>query len=211
MSRSEFDILIVGGGMVGATLALALKNGPYRVALIEAHPPENGTASSYDDRSIALSYGSSRILHGFGFWEPLHSYAEPIKRIHVSDRSHFGVTRMEAHEEGVPALGYVIESRMFGVQAMAKLKTMAGSFRLLCPAEVHDVHRHDDHVAVEVDINGKREALTTRLLVAADGAASGVRRMLNIPAGQTEYGQYAIIANVTPQRHPGGTAYERFT
>lgn len=213
MSRpgNEFDILIVGGGMVGATLAMSLEQSPYRTGLIETQSPDSGTASSYDDRSIALSYGSSRILHCLGLWELLNPHAEPIRRIHVSDRGHFGVTRMEARKEGVPALGYVIESRTFGTQAMARLQTMGGNFRLLCPARVDAVHQYDDHVDVRVNIDGEQKTLTTRLLVAADGAASSVRRMLNIPAEQTEYGQYAIIANVTPQRHHNGTAYERFT
>jgi 2-octaprenyl-6-methoxyphenol hydroxylase len=207
----EFDILIVGGGMVGATLAMALEHGPYRTGLVETQSPAGGTLSSYDDRSIALSYGASRILHCFGFWKPLELHAEPIKRIHVSDRGHFGITRMESDKEGVPALGYVIASRAFGVQAMARLQTMGGNFRLLCPARVDTVKLHDHHVTVGVKIGGERKTLTTRLLVAADGADSGVRQMLNIPAEQAEYGQRAIIANVTPQRHPHGTAYERFT
>lgn len=214
MSRTaggSFDILIVGGGMVGATLAIALRHGPYRVALIEAQTLDGEPRSSYDDRSIALSYGSSRILHSFGLWASLSTHAEPIKRIHVSDRGHFGVTCMESRKEGVPALGYVIESRAFGVHATAELHTMEGNFRLFCPARVDTVRQQDDCVTVGVKLNGERQTLTAKLLVAADGAASTVRRMLNVPAEQTGYGQHAIIANVTPQRHPLGAAYERFT
>lgn len=210
-AKDEFDVLIVGGGMVGATLAIALHRGSYRTGLIEAQPPGAERQPAYDDRSIALSYGSSRILHCFGLWSPLMPLAEPIRRIHVSDRGHFGVTRMDAVKEGVPALGYVVESRAFGTVAMPRLQAMQGNFRLLCPARVEAVQPHDDRVDVEVNVDGECRTLTTKLLVAADGAASSVRRMLNIPAEQTDYGQYAVIANVTPQRHPAGTAYERFT
>lgn len=213
MSRavSEFDVLIVGGGMVGATLAVALHRSPYRTGLIEAQPPGAECQPGYDDRSIALSYGSSRILHCLGLWSALMPLAEPIRRIHVSDRGHFGVTRMDADKEGVAALGYVIESRAFGAVAATRLQAMHGNFRLLCPARVEAVQPDDDRVTVDVNVDGGRRTLTTKLLVAADGAASSVRRMLNIPAEQTDYGQHAIIANVTPQRHSAGTAYERFT
>lgn len=209
--KDSFDILIVGGGMVGATLAIALQQSPYQTGLIEAQSPESEYQPSYDDKSIALAYGSSRILHCFDLWESLRPHAEPIRRIHVSDRGHFGITRMESHKERVPALGYVIESRVFGAVAISRLQTMSGAFQLFCPAQIDAIEQHDDRVAVDVKVNGGRKTLLTKLLVAADGAASTVRRMMNIPADQTDYGQYAIITNVTPQRHSAGTAYERFT
>lgn len=210
-SEREFDILVVGGGMVGATLAIALQQSPYRTGLIEAQSFDGDHLPGYDDRSIALSYGSSRILHCFGLWESLMPHAEPIKRIHVSDRGHFGVTRMESYKEGVPALGYVIESRVFGTVGASRLQKMNADFHLFCPARLEAIQQHDDRVQIDANIDGERKTLTARLLVAADGAASSVRRMLHIPAEQTEYGQYAIIANVTPQQHHFGTAYERFT
>ncbi|MEZ5451622.1 MAG: hypothetical protein R3E93_02205 [Thiothrix sp.] len=109
-----FDVLIVGGGMVGASLAVALKPLQLKVGLIEAFNFGVAEQPSYDDRSIALSYGSSRIYQGMGLWGKLRSGVESIEHIHISDRGHFGVTRLEAREENVPALGYVVESRVLG-------------------------------------------------------------------------------------------------
>lgn len=109
------QLSIVGGGMVGACLALALQSfarqAGWRIRLIEAHPPGEGQQTSYDARATALSHGSRLLLEQLGVWAELAKGAEPIRRIHVSDRGHPGVTRLDARQEGVPALGYVVEDR----------------------------------------------------------------------------------------------------
>ena len=114
-------ISIVGGGMVGASLALALQplatRHGWRIELIEAHPPVSGELQpSFDARSTALSHGSRLLFERLGVWAGVQAEAapEPIRQIHVSDRGHPGVTRLYAEQERVPALGYVVENAQLG-------------------------------------------------------------------------------------------------
>ncbi len=208
--QNEYDIVIIGGGMVGATLAVALKDSHYRVAVIESHPLGSVAQPSYDDRSVALSYGSSKILQQIQLWPALEQRVAKINRIHVSDRGHFGVTRIDAHKEGVAALGYVVENRVFGEALFAQLAASA-SVDVISPATLALLEYKHDAVLATVVNNGQRQQLRCRLLVAADGATSAVRRLLNIEQTQTAYKQTAIIGNITPQQAHQGVAYERFT
>ncbi|MBJ6609684.1 MAG: 2-octaprenyl-6-methoxyphenyl hydroxylase [Candidatus Thiothrix moscowensis] len=204
-----FDVLIVGGGMVGASLAVALKPLKLKVGLIEAYNFGVAEQPSYDDRSIALSYGSSRIYQGMGIWGKLRSGVESIQHIHVSDRGHFGAARMEATEENVPALGYVVESRVLGKLLYDELAT--GEIALLVPAKVYGVEQSADSVQVQIERNGVVDTLQTRLLVVSDGRDSSVREALGIDSIRREYHQTALIANVTTSEPHRNTAYERFT
>ena len=204
-----FDILIVGGGMVGASLAVALKPLKLKIGLIEVFNFGVAEQPSYDDRSIALSYGSSRIYQGMGLWGKLQFGVENIQHIHISDRGHFGATRLAATQENVPALGYVVESRVLGKLLYEELTD--SDIELLVPAKVFAVTQDADSVHVSIERNGVVDSVQTRLLVVSDGSQSAVRDMLGIAATRREYHQTALIANVTtaePHRH---TAYERFT
>lgn len=204
-----FDVLIVGGGMVGASLAVALKSLNLKIGLIEAFNFGVAEQPSYDDRSIALSYGSSRIYQGMGVWNKLRSGLESIQHIHVSDQGHFGATRMEAVEEHVPALGYVVESRVLGKLLYEELAS--GEVEQIVPAKVFAVEQGADAVKVSIERNGVVDVLNARLLVVSDGANSGVRNMLGIDVTRREYQQTALIANVTTAEPHRNTAYERFT
>ncbi|MEZ5454440.1 MAG: 2-octaprenyl-6-methoxyphenyl hydroxylase [Thiothrix sp.] len=204
-----FDVLIVGGGMVGASLAVALKPLQLKVGLIEAFNFGVAEQPSYDDRSIALSYGSSRIYQGMGLWGKLRSGVESIEHIHISDRGHFGVTRLEAREENVPALGYVVESRVLGKLLYEELA--AGDVELIVPAKVFQVEQLADRMQVSIEREGVADTLETRLLVVSDGRDSGVREALGIETSRREYHQTALIANVTTAEPHRNTAYERFT
>lgn len=110
----DFDVLIVGGGMVGASLACALARRPLRIGVVESFPFAAASQPSYDDRSLALAYGTRRIFEGMGVWRDIAAAATPIEQIHVSDRGHFGATRLRAAACGFDALGYVVESRALG-------------------------------------------------------------------------------------------------
>lgn len=206
----DYDILIAGGGMVGASLASALAGCPMRVGVLEAVTPSEAQQPSYDERVLAISQGSRRIFQTMGLWTAMAGEANPICRIHVSDRGHLGKARMDASREGVEALGYVLAARAMApplVDAMER----ADKVSLLCPARVLDVRFDSDAVRVEVDQGGARSTLSARLLVAADGGRSLVRELAGIPATRSEYGQTAVIANVTPGHPHGNVAYERFT
>ncbi len=206
----HYDLVIVGGGMVGASLALALAGRGLRMALIESHAPGAGTQPSYDDRAIALAYGTRRIFDAIGVWSALDALAEPIRDIHVSDRGHFGCTRLHAADEGVPALGYVVTARELGGVLLERLAHAAG-LELLAPARLVDFRDNGDAVHIDIERNGVMQALHCRLLVAADGGSSTVRERLKVPVQRWEYGQSAVVANITPAQPHRNVAYERFT
>ncbi len=206
----DHDVVIVGGGMVGASLAIALSATPLKVALLEAVPFRSQSQPSYDDRAIALAYGTRRIFGGMGLWPALAPQVTPIERIHISDRGHFGATRLDRRDAEVEALGYVAESRVVGAVVAERL-TQLSKLTVLCPATVTDVVLGGNGAEVVVKEGELQRRLRCRLVVAADGATSTVRELLGIAMQRWEYGQTAIITNVTPDRPHGNRAYERFT
>jgi 2-octaprenyl-6-methoxyphenol hydroxylase len=210
MSADSFDVAIVGGGMVGASLAVALRPLNMRVALIESVPIQSDAQPSFDDRTTALSNGSRRILESMGAWEALAGDAAPIRRIHVSDQGRFGFARIDARQEGVAALGYVAANRALGGVLWRELQSTR-NVELLCPARVDHVATSSDHVDVRVNLQDGERRLQARLLVAADGAQSSIRQHAGIAATSWDYGQTAIITNVATQRFHDHVAYERFT
>ncbi|MGH8503854.1 MAG: 2-octaprenyl-6-methoxyphenyl hydroxylase [Gammaproteobacteria bacterium] len=211
----DYDILIVGGGLAGASLACALTASAYRVALIEAHTRRVASPPACDERSVALAFGSRRILEGLGLWPAVRPSATPIKSIHVSERGRFGATRLHHGEEGVEALGYVVPNRDIGQAVYARLGQQR-NVDIVAPARLVDFTVDVSSVSVCVardteTVGTQERELRCRLLVAADGASSDIRRLLGIAATTADYGQTAIIANVTPSRDHAFTAYERFT
>jgi 2-octaprenyl-6-methoxyphenol hydroxylase len=203
----QVDIAIVGGGMVGASLAIALQHTNLTIGLIEAFPLKTDSQPSYDDRGIALSYGSQRIFESMGLWSAIAPFTTAIEHIHVSDRGHFGVTRLSAEDEGVPALGQVLTAKALGHTLNNALQSLEG-LHLFCPAQVTDISQHHDHVALSMSDGATVKA---RLVVAADGRESTIRKQLNISALEQSYGQTAVTANVTTDQPHQGWAYERFT
>ncbi len=209
-TAQHFDLLIIGGGMVGASLACALGNQALRVAVIEAVPFRSASQPSYDDRSIALAYGARKIFEGMGLWRQVASIVTPIKKIHVSDRGHFGTTRMDAAHEGYPALGYVVENRDLG-QLFAKQLASLPNIELICPAQLKNFAINADDAEVVIERDGQVQTLTTKLIVGADGGRSAVRQLAGISHTTDDYLQNAVIANVTPGCDHQNIAYERFT
>ena len=211
----DFDIVIVGGGLVGASLACALSSTPFRIAIIEARPLGRSDQPSYDERTVALAFGSRRILDGMGLWESIAAEATPIESIHVSERGRFGVTRMRAQEENVAALGYVVANRVVGEQLYTRLSKQE-RLTIITPAQLRELKVSSDSVTLQIERKlGRNRAetitLRARLAVAADGSASVVRELVGIRVLREDYGQIAVVTNVTPQCHHGFVAYERFT
>ncbi len=131
MTRASWhvDVAISGGGLVGASLALALAQLKLRVALIEAIPFGTADQPSFDDRSTALSNGSRRIFEGLGVWPLIEREATAIRRIHVSDQGRFGFTRVDAKEQGLNALGFVVVNRVMGAALWRRLSDRAADHR----------------------------------------------------------------------------------
>lgn len=210
---TEFDVIIVGGGMVGASLAVALAPLPLQIAVIEAFDPRQRGVSqpSYDDRSTAIANGSQQILETIGVWAGMAQDATAISDIHISDRGHFGIGRISAVEEKVPALGYVVPNRAIGRSLWAALESFA-NIRMFCPARLESLLDRGDSVQVGLTgEDGNTIELHGRLVAAADGAQSVVRKILGIDATVWDYGQTAIISNVTTEKPHQNVAYERFT
>jgi 2-octaprenyl-6-methoxyphenol hydroxylase len=204
-----YDVAIVGGGMVGATLAVALAPLNLRVALIEAIPHNAAAQPSFDERTTALSNGSRRILETIGVWPELNALATPIAKIHVSDQGRFGFARIDAAEQGLEAMGYVVPNRALGSVLWARLSS--AEIKIFCPAEVSRITAHDEAVNIEIAEAGAGIAIDAKLIVAADGAQSVVRSAFGIGAELRDYGQTAVITTVLPQRFHDNVAYERFT
>tara|TARA_R110001606_G_C15404643_1_gene654149 strand:+ start:26033 stop:27247 length:1215 start_codon:yes stop_codon:yes gene_type:complete len=204
---TNYDLIIVGGGMVGASLAIALKNSGLQIAVIEAVANDAIQQPSYDDRGIALAYGSQRIFESMGVWPQLAQHSTAIRHIHVSERGHFGVTRLSAVNEQVPALGQVITARAMG-QVLYSALSKQDNLSLICPDRVKALQQHDDFVELKLESN---QTITTKLLVAADGGQSTIRHLLKLGALEHDYQQIAITANITTERPHNGKAFERFT
>ncbi len=203
------NVIIVGGGMTGATLALAiasLSRGQLQVSLIEAAEPSQAHPG-FDARAIALAYGTCQRLDQIGIWSTLQHCVTPITHVHVSDRGHSGFVNLRAENYAIPALGNVIELHDAGNHLFDLLK-QSPNIKLYCPVKVSSVERLESAVVVTLD-NG--EKLTGELLVAADGSHSAIAQACNIDYQRYTYGQTAIIANVLTSEHPQGRAFERFT
>jgi len=206
----SFDVIISGGGMVGACLACALSGKGLRIAIVESVAAETRVEPGYDDRAIALAYGTRRILEGLGLWSQLAGDATPIHQIHVSDRGHFGMAHMDRADEGLPAIGYVVPARVIGRVLEATLNDV-DDVEHFCPAEVDAVERSATDILVHLLQDKSHYTLHGRLLVAADGADSFLRGHFGITSLVRDYGQTAIITNITPQLPHNNIAYERFT
>ena len=208
-STQEFDLLIVGGGLVGASLAAALAPLPLKVAVVEAAPFGSRGQPSFDDRATALSEGSRRIFESMDVWSGMAAEAAPIRRIHVSDKGRLGATRLTAEEAGVDALGYVTPNRLIG-KALMEFIQAKGNIRLLAPAKLISFAAHTDDVEAVVETEGNQVAIKAKLLIAADGAQSAIRAQLGIAADRTDYAQTAIVCNLRVERPDAETAFERF-
>lgn len=204
------DVAIVGGGAIGASLAIALQPLSLTVALIEAVPPSLRLEDEFDVRSLSLSPSSQRIFASLGLWQSLKKEITPIEHIHVSDKGNFWVNRFHAAAEGLPALGYMIE-----FSHLNRILTSAcqnnSNVHYFCPAEVEAIERDAKGVTLSMINEGKSEKIHARLIIAADGSYSKIRQLHNIKFTEWDYGQSALVATVGLARDHKNTAYERFT
>jgi 2-octaprenyl-6-methoxyphenol hydroxylase len=196
--------------MVGASMALALARLGLEIAVIEPTPVRSNSQPSYDERTTAFSAGSQRILQQMNLWPALAEHATPIEHIHVSERGRHGISRIHAADEGVEALGYVMPNRVYGAALNTELRDRGG-VNMLCPASVESVRMESAGARVRIAVEGRDTETGAKLLIVADGARSPLRERLGIEAAIHDYGQSAIIANITPSEHHGYWAYERFT
>jgi 2-octaprenyl-6-methoxyphenol hydroxylase len=209
-TKTDYDILIIGGGMVGASLACALAPLALKVGIVERYPFKSSSQSSFDDRSIALAYGTRKIFQTMGLWDTLANTVMPIRKIHISDRGHFGATRLDSEQVGVDALGYVVAARDLGKVLQASLEKHQ-HVELISPAEVEQVNIGEERAEIQIREGQQSRCLTASLVVAADGSQSVIREQLKLQVKAWDYGQTAVISNVSTSRPHQQVAYERFT
>ncbi|MDP3534409.1 MAG: 2-octaprenyl-6-methoxyphenyl hydroxylase [Halomonas sp.] len=209
------DIVIVGGGLVGASLGCALapliERYGWRVAIIEAAAlPENSQETpwqpSFDARASAIAEGSAQRFRQLGVWEAMQQEAAPIERIHISERGRLGAARLSAKELGVAALGHVIPNAWMGRVLHQQLQRLP--IEWYCPAKVDQLtpQAYGHHLV----LSDGRE-LTAALTILADGGRSGLKEQLGISSRHHSYEQTALIAHVGVSQPHQGVAYERFT
>lgn len=215
-AEDAYDVVIVGGGLVGASLACALCQNqdaarPLRVALIEARDPRQGGQSSFDARTVALSYSSRQIFESLQVWPYIERLGvAAITDIHVSDRGHPGMAHLHAADQNVDALGYVAESRVLG-EALGQRMDECTGLVMHCPAQVRSVEFTAHTARLTLSQNDKTYTLEAALVVAADGTDSFVRLQAGVRTWAWDYRQDAIICNVAMDQAHQGRAYERFT
>jgi len=207
--RDDYDVIIVGGGLSGGSLALALQASGLQVALLEAITPQQRDASPAGERALALSYGSVRILQNLGLWAWVEKKAAAITTIHISDRGHFGKTRLSAKQEKVAALGYVITARV--LESSVSEGLTQSSVDIICPARLIGLKAGVDKVCISIKRADESFTTTASLVVGADGGNSSVRNLLEIQQETYDYHQTAVVTTVRPEIDPAGKAYERFT
>lgn len=210
MNRVDYDVIIAGAGMVGSCLALALARLPLRILVVD---PAAGAApgeAHFDARVTALANGSQRILGALDLWSSLAVEAQPIQTIHVSNRGSFGMARINARDEDVAALGYTVENQQLQRALVADRERWPNvewrqSTRLVdavCAAE---------QVTATLADGATKDSVTAKLVVAADGTRSQLRKVLGAQVKVHDYGQIAIVANCSTRIPHQGVAYERFT
>lgn len=207
--QTDYQIIIVGGGLAGGCLAIALKQAGLNVAVIEAVSREQRTISGAGDRALALAAGTVKMLERLDVWQGIKAKATPIKNIHISDQGHFGKTRLSAKREAVEALGYVITARNIEGHVTHLLDQY--EIAQVCPARVVGLASDNELAHLSIKRNNESLNLAGQLVVGADGGQSSVRKLLEIHQKVTEYGQTAIVTTVKPEKNHQNTAYERFT
>ena len=211
---NQFDITIVGGGMVGISLALLLAaQQRWKVLVVEAkeikHTDTTQYSTSFDARSTALSWSSRSILQKMAVWQHIEQHAQAISSIHVSDRGHFGLTRLEAEEAGVNALGYVVENSWLGSVLIQQAKQ--ADISLKDDAKIISIQPRAESMQLTIESDGQQQLINSKLLVVADGADSSCGKKLGISQQYKAYGHSAIIANISLEQAHNKVAYERFT
>lgn len=209
MAKTQYDIAIIGGGLIGTSLALALASTPTKIALINRQQSDSRQHQSFDQRAIALSHFSVRRLQQLGIWESVAAEATPIKAIHVSDRGHFGTTRISAATERVEALGYVAAAAALG-RALQQLPPL--SVERIAPVEAEELEFEGESNRIHLTpLTGEPFTIQARLVVIADGGGSYFSDRLGLTKIAYTYHQQALTTTVTTHLPHQFCAYERFT
>ncbi len=202
----EADILVIGGGLVGLTLATAFGRAGLSVVVVDREPPAKAAADAFDGRGSAIAWGSAQVLRGIGVWAGLEAHAEPIREIRVSDGDSLLFLHYDHRELGPEPLGYIVENRFIRRALYAGFDSL-DAVTLLAPASVSTLERLATHVEARLEDGSQVRA---RLAIAADGRASPTRAAAGIGVTQWAYDQTGIVCSIAHEKPHHGIAHERF-
>ena len=205
----QFDIAIVGAGAVGGSLAYALAQTGFTVALIEKTAVSAGQQPAFDERHLGFSRSTQIALQGLGLWSAMAKSAVAISRIHVSSKGRFGSVMMDASDEGFETLGYVLPAREIG-RAIHQAIADEENIQVFALATLLAATSNEEKATLQLDYNGQHIDIEANLLIGADGAESQVREQFGIATTRWEYDQSAVIANLDVRALDTSMAYERF-
>jgi 2-octaprenyl-6-methoxyphenol hydroxylase len=203
---TDFDVIIVGGGLAGSALAVGLASVGRRVALVEAFEPRADSRPSFDDRTLVVNAASLNILANLGIVDD-HLTTCPLRRIEISRAGAPGHLSLRASDHGCDRFGAVIVARELGAAMLRRLESVDG-VESFCPERLASIDPAEDRISVQFESGGR---ISGRLLVGADGTGSTVRSLAGIDSRRQDYGQSAMIFNVRCPNRPTDTAWERFT
>ena len=212
------QVIIVGGGMVGLSLALMLAKSNIAVKLLEAvkypnYDDENASPyhSSFDARNTALSRRSVQIYQKLGLWEALQQHATPILQVHITEQGSFGKARLVAEQEKVESFGQVIENAWLGRVLLTQVRQQA-LIELIDGVQVTALTQDTDHVQIEAMRNGEYiHSLKSKLVIAADGRDSFCRQAIGVGVDEHDYDQVAIVTTVQTSKPHQQVGFERFS
>jgi len=211
------QVIIVGGGMVGLSLALMLAKAKIRVKLLEAirYPDYTDTESvpyhsSFDARNTALSRRSVQIYQKLGLWEALQQHATPILEVHITEQGSFGKARLKAEQENVESFGQVIENAWLGRVLLTQVRQQP-LIELIDGVQVKALTQDTEQVYIEAEREGQELQLTSKLVIAADGRDSFCRQALGVGVDVHDYDQVAIVTAVQTSKPHRQVGFERFS
>jgi len=216
--KSSFDVVIIGGGLVGLSAALALSTlsrkdqaRPLNIAIVEASSVSNEDYVADDDPSTtALSYGSRLIYESIDVWKAIKPYVQPIHNIHVSDRGSFARMCMSAKEYKVAALGYVVPNKQL-LSSLVKAVKKCPEITFFRPANIKTLNMHEQGSTLQVEQTSVFKQLEAGLVILADGGRSPLMRQMGFSPTIKTYGHTAILSTVMHAKKHNAVAYERFT
>ncbi len=212
------QVIIVGGGMVGLSLALMLAKSNIAVKLLEAvkypnYDDENASPyhSSFDARNTALSRRSVQIYQKLGLWQALQQHATPILQVHITEQGSFGKARLVAEQEKVESFGQVIENAWLGRVLLTQVRQQA-LIELIDGVQVTSLTQDADQVQIEAMRNGEYiHSLKSKLVIAADGRDSFCRQAIGVGVDEHDYDQVAIVTTVQTSKPHQQVGFERFS
>lgn len=207
-NNHEFDLIIVGAGLVGASFILAMQQQGLKIAVLEKNLPDITAAAAF--RPISLAYGSVKIFATLGIWPELYDDATPIEAVVVCEEGSLGAVHFTATELGVDALGYVVSFSNLYRLLYQKAASQTG-VEIIAIQKIVQILKNDAFMRVFVDtVEGARE-LRAPLVIGCDGVQSSVRKLLTIETEEKYSTDVAFTALITLEKPYVGTALERFT